>query len=254
MHQSLILPSPSTITSTRARAASHPPPISKSPLPSSSSCQQRMPYSQRPSTSSFHRPSLIPAASSNPADGSYAAIYEAALDVARAAERASRRKRSRSEQRRWSRPTAAPGFPGVDVDGRRMMESFHSEMSAQNASDAEEQRFMSLSTGALLDHRGRSLQRGVMVLPSVLSGDAEGGSGLLQGIRHEQMTEAPPSMSRRVSLVRGSMGRRKGRRAAGVAFMSFGLLVGWGGLPSGRESESRFDGPDVISGTSSVEL
>lgn len=54
-----------------------------------------------------------------------------------------------------------------------MMESFHSEMSAQNASDAEEQRFMSLSTGALLDHRGRSLQRGVMVLPSVLSGDAE---------------------------------------------------------------------------------
>ena len=52
------------------------------------------------------------------------------------------------------------------------------------------------------------------------------------------MREARPSKSRSLSLVRVPEVRGRGRRAAGVAFMSLGLLVGWTGS-TGRPAGSR---------------
>lgn len=149
-------------------------------------------------------------------DGSYQAIYEAALDVARAAERASER-RSRSRRRRFHDPN--PETDGGRITGHvhtthssgdNMMASFHSESSDRSIDE------MSASTPALMDSRGRSLQRtGIDGLPD--TNQTRPGDEMRQ-VR---------SQSRSVSMVRGSGGRGKGRRAAGVAFMSFGLLFGF---------------------------
>ncbi|WVQ98805.1 hypothetical protein IAU59_005936 [Kwoniella sp. CBS 9459] len=239
--QSLILPVP---------PASAPAPRTRS---SSGPHQALQPATARP------RPkrNLYPSASSvvnyfppdinvtSPADGSYQAIYEAALDVARAAERASHR-RSRSKRRRLSRQTSASAGL-ADIADEDMMDSFHSEMSGQSSSTIGaaggsprgDRARLTQSTGTLLDTRGRSLTRtrtrshggtgpGSPVQDHVdqIEGLPTAGLGLL--FDSVDMRENKRSQSRSLSLARGS-GGRGGRRAAGVAFMSLGLLVGWGG-------------------------
>ncbi|WWC69377.1 uncharacterized protein I206_103316 [Kwoniella pini CBS 10737] len=246
-HQSLILP-PATAPQGRNRSSS-------GNLVTTSAPNTARPRTKRnfypSSTNIHHLPPDIAVTSSSPADGSYAAIYEAALDVARAAERASHR-RSRSKRRRLSRQHSASNTLTEDNGEDGMADSFHSEMSsstANNSPRSAQRSRMTQSTGTLLaDNRGRSMTRtntrspmhGVIPLSSSHQDendtlDGLPSSGILglvlggNGQGESQMRESKRSQSRSVSLARGS-GGRGGRRAAGVAFMSLGLLVGWGGL------------------------
>lgn len=202
MHRSLILPSYRTTSSPRVRSASHPLLLSNPPHASASTNpnarQRRVPLSQYPSAYSVQKVSANSAASLPPIDGSYAAIYEAALDVARAAERASHR-RSQSGRQRISQQNINPGLPEADEDGRRMLESFHSEMSAQSSMTEENWRSMSLSTGALLENRDRSLKRTVIDIPEDVGRLDRSASGTGDG----EMREASRNVSRSVSLARG---------------------------------------------------
>jgi hypothetical protein len=113
---------------------------------------------------------------------------------------------------------------------------------------------LSKSTPALMDGRGRTLKRtgtgsvvmAVSQLPDEDQLDGlpnEGGHGVaVEGVKPERST------SRSLSLARGSGGRGKGRRAAGVAFMSMGLLAfGHSGhfLAGGRYGHSGGHGSGV---------
>ncbi|WVQ78348.1 hypothetical protein IAT38_000433 [Cryptococcus sp. DSM 104549] len=239
----------------------------------------------------------------SPPDGSYAAIYSAALDVARAAERASAH--SRSRKRKLSRRNTAAsvvgesgGEDGADGEGEGevdggMLDSFHSEMSGQSGSTTRESPRRGVThalTGGgrgagVVDDRGRSMRRaggptgsggGGSGYTSGYNGGASGNtsgnalSGLsspmldahdyatgltaggeddFEGLPAQAVQGRVPyhatyatedmrewdrkrSKSRSLSLVRGS-GGRGGRRAAGMAFMSLGVLVGWGGMRGG---------------------
>lgn len=203
-------------------------------------------------------------------DGSYAAIYEAALDVARTAERVSAR-RSESRRRKLNRNNTAGTVSGTGTGtlGRMtseedmpaaMMESFHSEMSGRSrhssqsvltsSTEGEEthnNRHMSASTGGLLDGhegdgRGRRLTRylGLGTTPPSEELDDQftplapaahiSHGGHMSQAEIDAMARRQRDKSRSLSLARGSSGRG-GRRAAGVAFMSLGLLArGWYGL------------------------
>ena len=170
-------------------------------------------YAHYPSSSSSQ---LLQSAASPPLPkDDYAAIFEAAMDVARAAERAEAR-RSASRRGRASRQRAA--------DEEHMIDSFHSEMSVRtNAS--EEARRLSASTGGL-DKRGRTLFRREPTTQGPVPEESED-LGALPELRSAMERR---SQSRSLSLVRGQSGRGKARRAAGVAFMSLGLIVGGGML------------------------
>ncbi|KAK4686335.1 solute carrier family 66 (lysosomal lysine-arginine transporter), member 1, partial [Tremellales sp. Uapishka_1] len=144
-----------------------------------------------------------------PAEGSYQAIYEAALDVARAAEKA-RSRRSRSRLRRLSKQS------GAAVDS--MMESFHSDMSSATLDP------IPATSPGVLNDRGRTLRR--TVVGNLEGLPMEGGSG---PVRQEMSENRSRSKSRSLSLA---------KRAAGVAFMSMGLLVGWGGWTATFSSPS----------------
>lgn len=219
------------------------------------------------STSSYCLPPDISVTTPS-VDGSYAAIYEAALDVARAAERA--KARSLSRKRKLSRRSTFNSFlaetehEGDNDD--RMLHSFHSDMSGRSASTARgSPKKMGLNLAG--DHRGRSLHRGGLdhsqgesngyassggnaaLSSNSASGEfhseaedrfdglpTHGQEGL--GLIHQQggngrVTNRERSeeshKSRSLSLVRGSGGKGS-RRAAGMTFMSVGLLVGWGGF------------------------
>ena len=207
-------------------------------------------------------------------DGSYAAIYEAALDVARTAERVSAR-RSESRRRRLNRQNTA-GTTGTmgrittseseDMPAA-MMESFHSEMSGRSrhsalsvmtaSTEGEDthtyrDRTTTASTGGVLDGRegdgrGRTLTRhlglGAGTTPPSEELDDQftplapaphiSHGGHMSQAEIDQMARRQRDKSRSLSLARGSSGRG-GRRAAGVAFMSLGLLArGWYGLTPG---------------------
>jgi hypothetical protein len=167
----------------------------------------------------------------SPSSTSYTAIVEAALDVARAAEQVSQR-RSNSRRRLSRQNTAATGFPheeeGMMASG--MLESFHSDRTGGSTTDAEDgggtagrsTDRMSLSAGNILD-RGRSRTKPMQDLSpaAVLEEREEFGdiAPLPEDLKEWR------SKSRSLSLVRGQSGRGKGRRAAGVAFMSLSLLV-----------------------------
>ncbi|WWC61031.1 uncharacterized protein I303_103609 [Kwoniella dejecticola CBS 10117] len=247
-HQSLILP-PATAPPGRTRSSSGNFVTTSAP----NTARPRTKRSQYHSGSNVHHlPPDIAVTSSSPADGSYAAIYEAALDVARAAERASNR-RSRSKRRRLSRQLSASNTLAEENGDGDMTDSFHSEMStstAGNSPRSANRSRMTQSTGTLLgDNRGRSMTRtntrSPMHAVTPLSSSNHDENDTLEGLpttgtlglvlggsnnqSETQMREAKRNQSRSLSLVRGS-GGRGGRRAAGVAFMSLGLLVGWGGL------------------------
>ena len=218
-HQSLLLPaqpSRQTLAETRRRSASNTQ-LVQSPAHK----RPRVIRSNYPSAASG--PLFPPDVSvTSPPTDSYQAIYEAALDVARAAERA--------ETRRSESMTRLMGHS--HQDGDRMIESFHSEMSAATSSSTasaseHHRRAMSQSTGALpiSGGRGRSLRRDKVVVPTPPPEEAEGIDGLPnEGGQGVQMHER--SKSRSLSLVRAQSHRGPGRRAAGVAFMSVGLLAG----------------------------
>lgn len=188
------------------------------------------------------------------ATDSYLDLYQAALDVARAAERVSSR-RSESRRRKLSRQTTANtiegngfGLEGVTEGG--MMESFHSDMSRRTSStvdldEGREKKRMSQSTGDLgMDSRGRSMKRSLINIPSIPDtpveelDQLEGLPG--PGVGESSRPTITRSKSRSLSVVRTTSGKGKGRRAAGVAFMSFGLIFGFGGLtPSTSLAPSR---------------
>jgi len=120
-----------------------------------------------------------------------------------------------------------------------MTASFHSELSGSTETtgdengdtyDVEAMARMTASTPAILNGRGRSLQR-----PQGLPGQTElGDEGSPAHTYGQGEMREIRSKSRSISMVRGSGGRGKGRRAAGVAFMSFGLLVGCGSWDHNR--------------------
>lgn len=209
------------------------------------------------------------------ATDSYQDLYQAALDVARAAERVSSR-RSESRRRRLSRQTTA----------NTMMESFHSEMSSTSVAELDEGRGersetgtereereerdrkrMSQSTGnLLLDGRGRSMRRSAtrINIDSPVPGTPRGVQGeedldQLQGLPTEGIVTLAdrPSMtrskSRSLSVVRTTSGKGKGRRAAGVAFMSFTLLARFapGVISPSSSSSSAVPGSGTVIGTDS---
>ena len=133
-----------------------------------------------------------------------AAVYAAALDVARAAKRASRT-RSQSHRRAM---TTVPVSHSTD----RMMESFHSERSGQSTATLESPRMLE-SVPSLLDHRGRNMAR---TANSDLPAPMEESTIL-------ETRELPRDASRSLSLARDE--RTRGRRKAGVAFMALGLML-----------------------------
>jgi len=180
------------------------------------------------------------------ATDSYLDLYAAALDVARAAERVSSR-RSESRKAKLSRQTTSNTISHLDNtgdgDGGGMMDSFHSELSAQSRTssnhDLEERRKMSSSTQTLDRGRGRNMRRDLVLsspMPPTrtLEGEDEDrldalpntGSGV-EGVERPGMGR---SKSRSLSVVRTQSGKGKGRRAAGVAFMSLGLIARFGGI------------------------
>jgi hypothetical protein len=178
------------------------------------------------------------------ATDSYLDLYAAALDVARAAERVSSR-RSESRKAKLSRQTTSNTISHLDDardgDGGGMMESFHSELSAQSRTssnhDLEERRKMSQSTQTLDRGRGRNMRRDLVLsspMPPTrtLEGEDEDRLDALpntgtEGIERPGMGR---SKSRSLSVVRTQSGKGKGRRAAGVAFMSLGLIARFGGI------------------------
>lgn len=138
-----------------------------------------------------------------------------------------------------------------------MFDSFHSDMSAMtdaSGSSAQEgQGDMAASSTSLLA-RGRSLQRATPALTLSGAGSVqaeEEGGDIISGLPGEggrgvvQMRETRSrSKSRGVSMARASSGRGSGRRAAGVAFMSLGMIAGWSGL--GRGAKLRHGGGAVL--------
>jgi hypothetical protein len=186
------------------------------------------------------------------ATDSYLDLYAAALDVARAAERVSSR-RSESRKARLSRQTTSNTMSHLDEDGNEggMMESFHSELSAQSRTssnhDIEESRKkMSQSTGNLDRGRGRNMRRDLVLSspmppPRTLGGEDEDVLDPLPELEGDRERERPGmnrSKSRSLSVVRTQSGKGKGRRAAGVAFMSLGLLARFGGISPRMDSGS----------------
>jgi len=176
------------------------------------------------------------------ATDSYLDLYAAALDVARAAERVSSR-RSESRKAKLSRQTTSNTISHDAGDGEGMMESFHSDLSAQSRTssnhDLEERRKMSQSTQTLDRGRGRNMRRDLVLSspmppPRTLEGEDEDrldalpntGTGV-EGVERPGMGR---SKSRSLSVVRTQSGKGKGRRAAGVAFMSLGLIARFGGI------------------------
>jgi hypothetical protein len=128
-----------------------------------------------------------------------------------------------------------------------MMDSFHSEMSAASSSadlveDGKKQKRMSQSTGniSLIDRgRSRDMRRAVVLSNSNNSSPRppalvlkEEDDDILEALAEREGEGARPGMnrskSRSLSVVRTQSGRGKGRRAAGVAFMSLGLLARFG--------------------------
>jgi len=186
------------------------------------------------------------------ATDSYLDLYAAALDVARAAERVSSR-RSESRKARLSRQTTSNTMSNLDEDGTAvgdgagMMDSFHSELSAQSRSSSlhdieESRRKMSQSTGNLDRGRGRNMRRDLVlsspmpIIRTLAEGEDEdvldplpSGSG--EGDRDRERPGIQRSKSRSLSVVRTQSGKGKGRRAAGVAFMSLGLVLRFGVAP-----------------------
>jgi hypothetical protein len=187
------------------------------------------------------------------ATDSYLDLYAAALDVARAAERVSSR-RSESRKAKLSRQTTSNTISHDDArdgdgGGGGMMDSFHSELSAQSRTssnhDLEERRKMSQSTQTLDRGRGRNMRRDLVLsspMPPTrtLEGEDEDrldalpntGTGV-EGVERPGMGR---SKSRSLSVVRTQSGKGKGRRAAGVAFMSLGLIARFGGITRMEES------------------
>jgi hypothetical protein len=176
------------------------------------------------------------------ATDSYLDLYAAALDVARAAERVSSR-RSESRKAKLSRQTTSNTISHDDGEG--MMGSFHSELSAQSRTssnhDLEERRKMSQSTQTLDRGRGRNMRRDLVLSspmppPRTLEGEDEDRLDALpnNGVEGVERPGMGRSKSRSLSVVRTQSGKGKGRRAAGVAFMSLGLIARFGGItPSG---------------------
>jgi hypothetical protein len=179
------------------------------------------------------------------ATDSYLDLYAAALDVARAAERVSSR-RSESRKAKLSRQTTSNTISHDDArdgdgGGGGMMDSFHSELSAQSRTssnhDLEERRKMSSSTQTLDRGRGRNMRRDLVLsspMPPTrtLEGEDEDRLDALPNTNTEGI-ERPGmgrSKSRSLSVVRTQSGKGKGRRAAGVAFMSLGLIARFGGI------------------------
>lgn len=187
--------------------------------------------------------------SASPADGTYAAIYQAAIDVAHAAERAElSRAKSRSRARAYSRRGMEdPHQAREDGEGsgrhlERMTQSFHSDLSTMSRTstdgggDTDHPVRMSLSTHTLRDTRGRTLRRTALATPP--SED-----GTVGNLPTSRFIDALPdvggptemrenrSKSRSLSIVRGASqaGKSRGRKAAGVAFMSLALLLRFGG-------------------------
>jgi hypothetical protein len=190
------------------------------------------------------------------ATDSYQDLYQAALDVARAAERVSSR-RSESRRRLLSRQTTSNTMDNVYENPENgMMESFHSELSGRTEStlDDEQRRRMSQSTGNLnLVHvggggdRGRSMRRQVALTSATATASASASAAasplppppielededVLERLRDEGRPGVTRSKSRSLSVVRTTSGKGKGRRTAGVAFMSIGLVLGYGSIGS----------------------
>ncbi|KAK8869742.1 hypothetical protein IAR55_000310 [Kwoniella newhampshirensis] len=262
--QSMILPpqsAPPTISG-RTRTSSG------TILPASATSRPRPKRSHYTTAGQYLPPDIN--VTSPPIDAPYSAIYEAALDVARAAERASQR-RSHSRARRMTsrhysntnQPTSSGG--AAETEGEEdMMESFHSDMTGKTSKSSTRASSpksgaarLTQSTGTLLDlgDRGRPRSRVRGNLPTPPDGEnvdevdgIEGlprqGHGHVLGFQHGaggENKEHQRSKSRSLSLVRGS-GGRGGRRAAGVAFMSLGLLVGSGGWNTSSASFGKIGG------------
>lgn len=155
------------------------------------------------------------------------AMYAAALDVARAAERVSLRRSNSGRPRGRHAATMPPEEGGL-------LHTFHSETSLHSAStdDEEHERVyhrMTQSTGSLR-HRGRSLTRIRTPVSETATPTNEGGDRLddlpESGMVVIRRGRRSASRSQSARAARGT-----GRRAATVAFMSLGLLV-WRATPA----------------------
>lgn len=199
-------------------------------------------------------------------ESSYSAIYEAALDVARTAERAvQRRQNSRQRLLERSRRNTSTSQPTVEEeDDEDMRASWRSERSKASSAahsgteDEDAYRRMTMSTGTLLVRgraRGRERAAGIegsgpgsgiralSIIPAEEQGvDADADADVEPGA--PLVVETRKVKSRSLSLARRTQSSRSGkaRAAAGMAFMSLGLVArysggGIGGARDGRGAE-----------------
>ncbi|KAL1406812.1 hypothetical protein Q8F55_006221 [Vanrija albida] len=170
----------------------------------------RPPLSRDPSQADFRLPTT------DSAD----ALYAAALDVARAAERVHAR-RSTSNR---PRPRHAATAPAPRSDSQQALNSTQSELSLHSSStddDEEEAHHARLtqSVSALGEPRGRTLTRNS-------TGLGTPHNELEHGDTVDELPDSHILEIRRRARARGS-----GRRAATVAFMGLGLLFWRGAVP-----------------------
>lgn len=220
-------------------AKSHPSPRASLILPAPAQRTRDVPLSPRPQTRALTRPTSgrgrrrgpPPSSSSHvnvisespvyapPAD-SVDALYAAALDVARAAERISLR-RSHS-----GRPRTRHGatMPGGSSDA--LVDSFHSELSLPSAistEDEDESRHRMTQSTSALNRRGRSIARFDHATNTPPPAENEDIVDDLPDTQHMLEFRRHPSRSHSRSQSAARQ-RGSGRRAATVAFMSLGML------------------------------
>lgn len=183
----------------------------------------RPPLSRDPSQGDFSR---------LPTTDSAEALYAAALDVARAAERVHAR-RSTSNR---PRPRHAATVPAPRSDSQAALNSTQSEVSLHSSStdddddDAAHAR-LTQSVSALGEPRGRTLTRNSTGLATPQNELEHGDT--LDELRDSHVLEIRRRVGSRSQNRSGSQARARGsgRRAATVAFMGLGLLFWRGAVP-----------------------
>ncbi|WOO84374.1 Lysosomal amino acid transporter 1 [Vanrija pseudolonga] len=183
----------------------------------------RPPLSRDPSQGDFSR---------LPTTDSAEALYAAALDVARAAERVHAR-RSTSNR---PRPRHAATVPAPRSDSQAALNSTQSEVSLHSSSTDDEDEDaaharLTQSVGALAEPRGRTLTRNSTGLATPQNELEQ--SDTLDDLRDSHVLEIRRRVGSRSQNRSGSQARARGsgRRAATVAFMGLGLLFWRGAVP-----------------------
>ncbi|TXT03855.1 hypothetical protein VHUM_04332 [Vanrija humicola] len=167
-----------------------------------------------------------------PTTDSAEALYAAALDVARAAERVHARRSTSSRPR----PRHASTVPAPRSDSQAALHSTQSEVSLHSSATEDEDeeaahRRLTQSVSALGEPRGRTLTRNSTGLATPQNELEHGDT--VDELRDSHVLEIRRRVGSRSQNRSGSQARARGsgRRAATVAFMGLGMLFWRGAVP-----------------------